>query len=99
MVKKHHFSVFSATKGLIINSDRNDLATYMQMTRKKQDGTFEKLSSGEGINVKFNLKELVSIKMFFTGEKESWNAFHRFNGNATKIFFTGSTTKIKRSHS
>jgi len=88
MVDNHSYSFFGQKVGLIIQSAAK-YETYMffRLIKCKNDGSWEKPSSGEGKIIKFSLEEMVWIIRVLDKEISSWSSFHTFKDSKTQISF------------
>ncbi len=88
MVNNHSYSFFGQKVGLIIQSaSKNEPYIFFRLIKSKNDGSWEKPSSGEGKVIKFSLEELVWIIRVLTKEVNSWSSYHTFKDNKTQISF------------
>lgn len=88
MVDNHSYSFFGQKVGLIIQSaTKNDPFMFFRLIKSKNDGSWEKPSSGEGKIIKFSLEELVWIIRVLTKDVDSWSSYHTFKDNKTQISF------------
>ena len=89
MVDKHSYSFFGQTNGLIINSSsKEDPFLFFTCLKKKQDGSWEKPSSGEGKTIKMSLEEMVMILEVLKGNNPSWKTQHNYQEENTPINFS-----------
>lgn len=58
---------------------------FLQFIKKKGDGTWEKLSSGEGKKIKCNLEEMIMILHVLENKQKSWSTVHQFKEEKTPI--------------
>ena len=88
MVDNHSYSFFGQKVGLIIQSaSKNEPFIFFRLIKSKNDGSWEKPSSGEGKVIKFSLEEMVWIIRVLTKEVNSWSSYHTFKDNKTQISF------------
>ncbi|NVM37235.1 MAG: hypothetical protein HWN81_16680 [Candidatus Lokiarchaeota archaeon] len=88
MVNNHSYSFFGQKVGLIIQSaSKNEPFIFFRLIKSKNDGSWEKPSSGEGKIIKFSLEEMVSIIRVLTKEVNSWSSYHTYKDNKTQISF------------
>ncbi len=88
MVDNHSYSFFGQKVGLIIQSAlKNEPYMFFRLLKCKNDGSWEKPSSGEGKIIKFSLEEMVSIIQVLNKEVNSWSTYHTFKNNKTQISF------------
>ncbi|MBN1801083.1 MAG: hypothetical protein JW891_06210 [Candidatus Lokiarchaeota archaeon] len=86
MVDRHDYPFFGQTTGMIVSSNsRSEPYMFLKCIKKKQDGSWEKASLGEGKTVKFSLEEMMEIVDLFKGNADKWSGFHDFNGEKTQI--------------
>lgn len=88
MVDNHSYSFFGQKVGLIIqSSSKNEPFIFFRLIKSKNDGSWEKPSSGEGKIIKFSLEEMVWIIRVLNKEVNSWSSYHTFKDNKTPISF------------
>lgn len=88
MVDNHSYSFFGQKVGLIIQSaSKNEPYIFFRLIKSKNDGSWEKPSSGEGKIIKFSLEEIVWIIRVLTKEVNSWSSYHTYKDNKTQISF------------
>ncbi|MFX1366745.1 MAG: hypothetical protein ACFFCE_12510 [Promethearchaeota archaeon] len=94
MVDNHSYSFFGQKVGLIIQSaTKNDPFMFFRLIKSKNNGSWEKPSSGEGKIIKFSLEELVWIIRVLTKEVDSWSSYHTFKDTKTQISFKWENTE------
>jgi len=73
MVDNHSYSFFGQKVGLIIQSAlKSEPYIFFRLIKCKNNGTWEKPSSGEGKIIKFSLEEMVCILRVLEKEINSW---------------------------
>jgi len=88
MVNSHSRSFFGQNTGVIIrSSSKKEDFIFVQCIKKKEDGSWEKPSQGEGKVIKMSLEEIVMILKVLRAEKDSWSTFHRYKDTRTQISF------------
>ncbi len=88
MVDNHSYSFFGQKVGLIIQSAlKNEPYMFFRLIKSKNDGSWEKPSSGEGKVIKFSLEEIVCIIRVLNKEINSWSSYHTFKDSKTQISF------------
>ncbi|MFX0000468.1 MAG: hypothetical protein ACFE9Q_08230 [Candidatus Hodarchaeota archaeon] len=88
MVDNHSYSFFGQKVGLIIqSSSKSEPHIYFRLIKCKNDGSWEKPSTGEGKIIKFSLEEMVLILRLLNKEVNSWSSYHIFKDNKTQISF------------
>ncbi|MFX1375167.1 MAG: hypothetical protein ACFFA0_05090 [Promethearchaeota archaeon] len=86
MTDKHNQSFFGQSTGMFIqSSSKNDPFMFLQFIKKKEDGTWEKLSMKEGKTIKCSLEEIIMILRVLTGKIKSWSTVHSFKEEKTPI--------------
>lgn len=89
MVDQHSYSFFGQTNGLIIKSpSKEDPFIFFTCIKKKQEGAWEKPSSGEGKTIRMSLEEMVMILEVLKGNNSSWNTQHTYQEENTPITFS-----------
>jgi len=97
MVDKHSQSFFGKSSALTIqSSSQNDPFLFLQCFQKKQDGSWEKPSNGDGKTIKINLDEMVMILEVLNKRLENWSSYHKFNEVNTQISFKWEDEKMQR---
>ncbi len=88
MVDKHSQSFFGQSTGLtLLSSSRSDPYLYFKCIQKKQNGSWEKPSAGEGKTIKCNLDEIIMILQVLEKNEKVWSSFHSFKDSKTQISF------------
>ncbi len=88
MVDNHNYSFFGQKVGLIIqSSSKEDPYIFFRLIKSKNDGSWEKPSSGEGKVIKFSLEEMIYIIQVLKKEINSWSSYHTFKDHKTQISF------------
>lgn len=88
MVDKHSQSFFGQSTGLtLLSSSRSDPYLYFKCIQKKQNGSWEKPSAGEGKTIKCNLDEIIMILQVLKKNEKAWSSFHSFKESKTQISF------------
>ncbi len=86
MVDFHNKTFFGKNSALIVQSStRKDPATFFKFFQKKQDGSWERPSEGEGLTAKFAMRELVFILKVLSRAEENWTAMHQFQDKTTNF--------------
>ena len=97
MVDKHSQSFFGKSSGLTIqSSSRNEPFIFFKCIKKKQDGSWEKPSKGEGKTIKCSLDEMVMICEVLHKRLDNWSSYHNFNDLKTPISFKWENEKKER---
>jgi len=66
---RHNYSFFGQKTGMLLDSAEIDQpCLYLRFLKKKQDGSWEKPSQGQGKNIKLNLIEMIAILRIFRTE-------------------------------
>lgn len=88
MTDAHNYSFFGQKVGLIVqSSSKNEPFIFFRLIKSKENGIWEKPSSGEGKVIKFSLEEMVWIIRVLQKEVPSWSSFHTYKDNKTQISF------------
>jgi len=86
MVDKHNKSFFGQSTGMFIqSSSKSDPFIFLQFIKKKENGTWEKLSLKEGKTIKCNLEEIIMMLRVLEGKEKSWSTVHVFKEEKTSI--------------
>jgi hypothetical protein len=97
MVNQHSHIFFGKSSGLTIqSSSQNDPFIFLQCIQKKQDGSWEKPSNGEGKTIKINMDEMVMVLGVLNKNLENWVSYHVFNRVKTQISFKWEDEKKQR---
>ena len=82
----HNYSFFGQKTGMLLDSaEINQPCLYLRFLKKKQDGSWEKPSQGEGKNIKLNLLEMIAILRIFRTQNTKWSTVHKFGEETTSI--------------
>ena len=85
-MQRHQRSFFGQKVGMIFDSANWDHEyAYLTFVRKKEGGTWEKPSNGEGKRVKLNMGELVMMNKVLGGTLDRWSTVHSFKEQKTTI--------------
>lgn len=88
MADRHNQSFFGQSSGMtLISSSKSDPFIFIKCIKKKNNGSWEKPSLGEGKTIKCNLDEIVMILEVLKGNREVWSSYHNFNNSKTSISF------------
>ncbi|MFX1479864.1 MAG: hypothetical protein ACFFCI_17235 [Promethearchaeota archaeon] len=86
MVDSHSQSFFGQSTGMIIqSSSKSEPFIFFKFLKKKEDGSWEKLSSGEGKTIKCGLEEIIMILEVLNKNIKSWSTVHSFKEEKTPI--------------
>lgn len=86
IVDTHSQSFFGQRTGMVIqSSSKNEAFIYLKFIKKKNDGTWEKMSAGEGKTVKCGLEEIVMILEVLEKRIKTWSTVHSFKEEKTPI--------------
>ncbi|MHA2048723.1 MAG: hypothetical protein ACW986_03835 [Promethearchaeota archaeon] len=69
----------------IQSSSKNESFIYLTFIKKKENGSWEKLSTGEGKTIKCSLEEMVMILEVLKKNNKSWSTVHSFKQEKTSI--------------
>ena len=93
-MERHQRSFFGQKVGMIFDSGMwNDDCSYFTLLRKKESGTWEKPSNGEGKRIKVNLGELVMMGKVLDGTLDRFSTVHSFKEIKTSISFAKNANK------
>ncbi|MFX0179780.1 MAG: hypothetical protein ACFE78_06290 [Candidatus Hodarchaeota archaeon] len=97
MVDKHSQSFFGQSTGLtVLSSSRSNPYLYFKCIQKKENGSWEKSSTGEGKTIKCNLDEIIMILKVLKKKEQAWSSFHNFKDSKTQISFKWDEKNDKR---
>jgi hypothetical protein len=86
MVDSHSKSFFGQSTGMIIqSSSKSEPFIFFKFLKKKEDGSWEKLSNGEGKTIKCGLEEIIMILEVLNKNIKSWSTVHSFKEGKTPI--------------
>jgi hypothetical protein len=69
----------------IQTSSKSESFIFLRFIKKKNDGTWEKLSNGEGKTIKCGLEEIVMILEVLKKNRKTWSTVHKFKAEKTPI--------------
>jgi len=69
----------------IQTSSKKESFIFLRFIKKKNNGTWEKLSNGEGKTIKCGLEEIVMILEVLKKNKKTWSTVHSFKAEKTPI--------------
>ncbi|MHA1855068.1 MAG: hypothetical protein ACTSYY_03410 [Promethearchaeota archaeon] len=82
----HNYSFFGQKTGMLLDSaEINQPCLFLRFLKKKQDGSWEKPTQGEGKNIKLNLLEMIAILRIFRTQNSKWSTVHKFGEETTSI--------------
>ncbi|MDX1798104.1 MAG: hypothetical protein R3255_05605 [Candidatus Lokiarchaeia archaeon] len=88
MVDNHSYSFFGQKVGLFVQSGlKSEPHMFFRLIKRKNDGSWEKPSSGEGKIIKFSLEEIICILQVLNKGVNSWSSYHSFKESQTQISF------------
>ena len=83
---KHNKSFFGQSTGMFLqSSSKTDPFIFFRFIKKKESGTWEKPSLGEGKTIKCSLEEIVMILKVLKRDLKSWSTIHVFKEEKTPI--------------
>ena len=86
MSDKHNKSFFGQSTGMFLqSSSKTDPFIFLRFIKKKESGTWEKPSLGEGKTIKCSLEEIVMILNVLRRRIKSWSTVHVFKEEKTPI--------------
>jgi len=86
MADKHNKSFFGHNTGIIIESPKKSVPyIFLTCIKRKDDGTWEKTSKGEGKTVKLSIEEIICILEVIKGNHAKWRGYHVFKDYRTEI--------------
>ncbi|MHA1436153.1 MAG: hypothetical protein ACTSPD_01125 [Promethearchaeota archaeon] len=87
MADFHTKSFFGVENGLIINSPARIVPwIFISCIKRKGDGTWEKISKGEGKTVKLSIEEIICIVEVLRKNSANWRGYHVFKEYKTEIY-------------
>ncbi len=86
MADKHNKSFFGHNTGIIIDSPKKSVPyIFLTSIKRKDNGTWEKISKGEGKTVKLSIEEIICILEVIKGNHAKWRGYHVFKDYKTEI--------------
>ncbi len=97
MVNKHNQVFFGQSTAVSINSsEKEEPYVFLKCFKKKQDGSWEKPSQGEGKTIRLSLEEMVMILKVLKKKIESWITYHVYKEEQTQITIKWENEKEKK---
>ncbi|MFX1313740.1 MAG: hypothetical protein ACFFHD_14210 [Promethearchaeota archaeon] len=88
MVDAHNQSFFGTQAALFIqSSSKSDPFIFLKLIKKKSDGSWERLTSREGITIKCGLEEMIMILSVLRKNRTKWTTVHGFKEEKKSISF------------
>ena len=88
MVNNHTKTFFVENTALTVQSNsKEDSFIFIKILNKKDEGVWEKPTSGEGKTIKCSMEEIVSILQVLKHEIKEWSNYHIYNDQKTQISF------------
>ena len=88
MVKQHNYTFFGREVALTVQSSSwSEDFLFLRCIKKKEGGSWEKPSQGEGKSIKISLDEMVMILQVLTQVKSKWTGHHTFKDQETNFVF------------
>lgn len=88
MSDRHIQTFFGQNTGLTVQSNsKKERFIYVKFSKKKEDGTWERPSKGEGKTIKCNLEEIVMMLRVLEQKDNSWSKLHSNGDSETEISF------------
>lgn len=86
MVDKHNKSFFGQKNAIIIDSpSKNTSYIFLTCIKKKENGSWEKISKNEGKKVKCELEDMVMMLEVLSQKSDAWTTVHTFKEEKTTI--------------
>ncbi len=99
MVEYHNRAFFGSKVGMFFDSSSwTNPFFFLKFIRKRNNGTWEKISLKEAKSIKFSLEEMVLILRVLEKEVLSWKTVHIFEENQTHISFEWDKSNNERFH-
>lgn len=87
MADFHRKSFFGVDTGIIVESPARLVPyIFIRCIRRKDDGTWEKYSKGEGKIVKISIEEIICILEVLRRNSANWRGYHVFKDYQTEIY-------------
>lgn len=82
----HNYSFFGQKAGMFVHSpSRETPFIFLQCIKRKENGSWEKPSKGEGKRIKCNMEEIVWMLEVLENGVKSWSTYHEFKEEKTQI--------------
>jgi hypothetical protein len=89
VVDNHNQSFFGQSTGMILqSSSKAEPFIFLRFLKKKENGVWEKSSTGEGKTIKCNLEEIVMMLEVLKKKIKSWSTVHSYKDDKTPISFS-----------
>jgi len=84
----YHTKTFYGQKSSISLTSPSKLVSYIFLSvfNRKEDGTWERTSKGEGKTVKITIEEIICILEVLNKNSANWRGFHVFKERKTEIY-------------
>ncbi len=84
----YHTKTFYGQKSSIILTSPSKSGSYIFLSifNRKEDGTWERTSKGEGKTVKITIEEIICILEVLNKNSANWRGFHVFKERKTEIY-------------
>ena len=84
----YHTKTFYGQKSSIILTSPSKSVSYIFLSifNRKEDGTWERTSEGEGKTVKITIEEIICILEVLNKNSANWRGFHVFKERKTEIY-------------
>ena len=84
----YHIKTFYGQKSSITLTSPSKSAPYIFLSciNRKEDGTWERTSEGEGKTVKISIEEIICILKVLLKKSANWRGFHIFKERKTEIY-------------
>ena len=84
----YHTKTFYGQKSSIILTSPSKSVSYifLSIINRKEDGTWERTSEGEGKTVKITIEEIICILEVLNKNSANWRGFHVFKERKTEIY-------------
>jgi len=84
----YHIKTFYGQKSSITLTSSSNSAPYVFLSciNRKEDGTWERTSEGEGKTVKISIEEIICILEVLLKKSANWRGFHVFKERKTEIY-------------
>jgi len=84
----YHTKTFYGQKSSIILTSPSKSVSYIFLSifNRKEDGTWERTSKGEGKTVKITIEEIICILEVLNKNSANWRGFHVFKERKTEIY-------------
>lgn len=88
MTDFHTKSFFGKRSGIILTSSAKSVPyMFLKFTKKRENGSWEKPTRGEGKTIKLSIEEMICVLEVLKRKIAQWRGYHLFKETKTEIYF------------